>query len=104
MQKTKKEFSFTREVDTEDYHYLKFENEADTKTMLFIFNKGVCDYVKLMCDYSLMKNIVDSLNNNYQYQKNQSWIDYTSDEEYDCLIEMEKREWFFTLKTSRIKK
>lgn len=105
MQESKKEFSFIKEVNTDEYHYLKYENEDNTKTMLFILSdEGVCNYTKLMCDYALLKNMVDSLNNNYQYQKDQTWIDYSSDQEYDYLIELEKREWFFTIRTSRTKK
>lgn len=104
MEESKKEFSFTREVDTEEYHYLKFENKDKTKTMLFILSdEGICEYTRLMCDYALLKNMVDSLNANYKYQKDQTWFDYRPDEEYDYLIELEKRDWFFTIKTSRIK-
>ena len=105
MQQSQQGFSFTKEVETGDYHYLKFENEDETKTMLFILSdKGVCDYTRLMCDYSLLKSVVDSLNKNYQYQKDQTWIDYASDQEYNYLVELNKRAWFFSVKTSRIKK
>lgn len=105
MGQSKKEFSFSKEVDINKYHYLKFSNENNTKTMLFILSdKGVCNYTKWMCDYSLLRKVVDSLNNNYQYQKDQTWIDYTSDGEYNYLIELEKHDWFFTVKTSRIQK
>ncbi|MGM0530541.1 MAG: hypothetical protein ACQER7_04255 [Bacteroidota bacterium] len=103
MQQSEKALSFTKEVNTDKYHYLKFENEENTKTMLFILSdKGVCDYTKLMCDYSLLKSVIDSLNDNYQYQKDQTWIDYESDQEKDYLIELEKQDWFFTLKTSQL--
>ena len=104
MKESMEEFSFIREVNTEKYHYLKFENSDKTKTMLFILSdEGICKYTRLMCDYGLLKNMVDSLNNNYQYQKDQTWIEYRPDEEYDYLIELEKRDWFFTIKTSRNK-
>ena len=105
MQQSEKGLSFTKEVNTDEYHYLKFENDDNTKTRLFILSdEGVCVYTRLMCDYSLLKGIIDSLNENYQYRKDQTWIDYASDEEHNYLIELKKRDWFFTIKTSRIKR
>jgi hypothetical protein len=57
-----------------------------------------------MCDYSLLKSFEDSLNSNYEYQKNMKWIDYSENDSIpDYLIELEKRDWFFTIKTSPIK-
>lgn len=105
MRDSSKEFFFKKEVDTKKYHFLKYENADNTKTMLLILSKdGVCEYTKLMCDYALLKETVNRLNENYQYQKDQTWVDYTSDQEYDYKIELRKREWFFTIKTTRIKK
>ncbi len=105
MQESKKEFFFSKEVNTGKYHFLKFENVDQTKTMLFILDEeGKCKYTKLMCDYSLLKSFEDSLNSNYEYQKNMTWIDYREDSELNYLIELDKREWFFTIKTSPIKK
>jgi len=57
-----------------------------------------------MCDYSLLKQMEDSLSSNYQYQKDLTWRDYSQDEDYEYLIELNKREWFFTIRTSRVKK
>jgi len=105
MNESKKEFYFAKEVNTGKYHFLKFENMDETKTMLFILSeKGKCKYTKLMCDYSLLKSFEDSLNSNYEYQKNMKWIDYSeNDSNPDYLIELEKRDWFFTIKTTPIK-
>jgi len=95
---------FTKEVNTGKHHFLKYENMDRTKTMLFILKDGRCSYTKLMCDYSLLKEMQDSLNSNYQYQKNLTWRDYSQDEDYEYVIELNKREWFFTIRTSRVKK
>lgn len=105
MNESKKEFYFAKEVNTDKYHFLKFENMDETKTMLFILSEnGKCKYTKLMCDYSLLKHFEDSLNSNYEYQKNMKWIDYSENDSIpDYLIELEKRDWFFTIKTSPIK-
>jgi hypothetical protein len=105
MRAEKNDFFFAKEVNTGKYHFLKFENVEETKTMLFLLDEnGKCEYTKLMCDYSLLKNIEDSLNQNYEYQKDMTWIDYTRDSTQNYLIELEKKEWFFTVKTSPIKK
>jgi hypothetical protein len=103
MQQSGTDFFFSKEVETGKHHFLKFENVDQTKTMLFIMSDdGKCEYTKLMCDYSLLKEMEDSLNKNYQYQKNMTWRDYSRDEKYEYLIELIKREWFFTIKTTRV--
>lgn len=105
MRETKRDFYFAKEVNTGKYHFLKFENMDQTQTMLFILSKkGTCKYTKLMSDYSLLKSLVDSLNSQYTYQKNMKWIDSGVGDGEEYLIELEKREWFFTIKTSPIKK
>lgn len=105
MQKGKKDFFFSKEVNTDKYHFLKFENVDETQTMLFLLdNDQKCKFTKLMCDYSLLKTFEDSLNRNYEYQKDMSWIDKGGDENYDYMIELEKKDWFFTIKTKRKKK
>ncbi|MFP4018689.1 MAG: hypothetical protein ACLFNL_02560 [Bacteroidales bacterium] len=105
MQKEKKNFLFSKEVNTGKYHFLKFETIDETQTMLFLLDdKGKCKFTKLMCDYSLLKTFEDSLNKNYEYQKNMSWIDEGGDENYNYVIELEKKDWFFTIKTTRKKK
>jgi len=104
MKESKKEFYFSKEVNTGKYHFLKFENMDETKTMLFMLSdEEKCKYTKLMCDYSLLKSFEDSLNSNYDYQKNMKWIDSHEESEQDYLIELEKKDWFFTVKTSPIK-
>ena len=105
MREEKQEFYFSKEVNTGKYHFLKFENVDNTKTMLFLLDEdGKCKYTKLMCDYSLLKSYEDSLNETYEYQKNMTWIDHRNDSAHNYIIELEKKEWFFTIKTSPIKK
>ena len=104
MQQSGKDFFFSKEVHTGKHHFLKYENVDQTQTMLFVFKDGACSYTKLMCDYSLLKQMEDSLNNNYQYQKDWTWLDDSQDTDYEYLIELNKREWFFTIRTSRFKK
>ena len=104
MKQSGSDFFFSKEVNTGKHHFLKYENMDQTKTMLFILNNGKCRYTKLMCDYSLLKQMEDSLNSNYQYQKDLTWRDYSQDEDYEYQIELNKREWFFTIRTSRVKK
>jgi len=105
MQETERDLFFIKEVNTKKWHFLKFENADNTKTMLCILsNDGKCEYTKLMCDYALLKSKERELNENYRYQRDQTWVDRTSGEEYDYLIELRKEEWFFTIKTTRIKK
>jgi len=104
MKESKKEFYFSKEVNTGKYHFLKFENMDETKTKLFMLSdQEKCKYTKIMCDYSLLKSFEDSLNSSYEYQKNMTWIDRHEGSAQDYLIELEKKDWFFTVKTSPIK-
>lgn len=104
MQESDGDLSFTKEVQTGQHHFLKYENRDQTKTMLFIFSdQGRCRYTKQMCDYALLKEAQDSLNSHYEYQKDLTWRDYSEDGKYEYLIELDKREWFFTIRTSRSK-
>jgi len=105
MQESGSDFYFAKQVNTGKHHFLKYENVDQTKTKLFIMgDDGKCRYTKLMCDYALLKQIQDSLNSNYQYQKDLTWRDYNEGGEYEYIIEMNKRDWFFTIRTSRLKK
>ncbi|HKL37888.1 MAG TPA: hypothetical protein VJ876_03270 [Bacteroidales bacterium] len=105
MEQSRSDFFFSKEVKTGNHHFLKYENVDQTKTLLFIMDdQGRCRYTKLMCDYSMLKQMQDFLNNQYQYQKNFTWRDYSPDTPDEYLIELRKQEWFFTIKTSRVKK
>jgi hypothetical protein len=104
MRENKREFYFVKEVNTGKYHFLKYENLDETKTKLFLLSEDEkCKYTKLMCDYSLLKSFEDSLNRAYEYQKNLKWIDYNEESGNNYLLELEKKKWFFTIKTSKIK-
>ena len=47
MQESDKELFFTKEVKTDNHHFLKYENMDNTKTMLFILDKdGKCQNTK----------------------------------------------------------
>jgi hypothetical protein len=104
MRQQKGDLFFSKEVNTGKYHFLKYENVDETKTKLFILDEdGNCKYTKLMCDYSLLKMYQDSLNQSYEYQKDMTWIDSREDSGKEYIIELEKRDWFFTIKTSLVK-
>lgn len=105
MKQKKEDFSFSKEVNAEEHHFLKFENANETQTILFILDDNEkCKFTKLICDYSLLRTMEDSLNNTYEYRKDMSWVDTESDENYNYLMELEKEDWFFTIKTTRKKK
>ncbi len=105
MKERQHDFYFVKEVNTGKYHFLKYENFDETKTKLFILTEdGKCKFTKLMCDYSLLKSYEDSLNKSYEYQKNLKWIDSDEKSGNQYLLELEKKKWFFTLKTSKIEK
>lgn len=90
------EFHFTKEVESEKHHFIKYEDYDGMKTLLFVFNESEeCKYSVLMCDYALLKTVVDSLNKVYEVQSNDTWLQ-TQDGK-DFLLKLKKKEWFFSV-------
>lgn len=82
------------------FDYFKYEDNSRTKTLLVFFNdEGVSSFSKLMCDYSLYPEIVDSLNHHYTSTGKNRWQESSLWNEYE--IELVKQEWFFTVKTTK---
>ncbi len=95
------DFYFSKEVMGES-SFIKFEDTDDYRTFLFVLDDdGYCKYHILMCDYSLLKNVVDSLNKNYEYQNNLIWYDYVSGKN-NFVIKVKKEEWYFSVITKKL--
>lgn len=103
MKEKHKDFYFSKEV-TGKSNFIKFEDFDGYRTFLFVFNlDGYCRYQMLMCDYSILKRTIDSLNKNFEYQENLNWYDYTSGKD-NYLIKIKKEEWYFSVITKKLVK
>ncbi|GEM_PF-227413 len=96
-----KDFYFSKEVMGGKHSFIKFEDYDGLRTLLFVLNDdGYCYYSILMCDYSLLKSTIDSLNKNYDYKDELMWVDYfTGKDNYS--IKLKKKEWFFSVITRK---
>lgn len=76
---------------------IKFMDIDEERTLMYFIGKdGKCIYAKFMIDNAHLKNTVDTLNNKYKYNGNLTWDDKAITGK-DCLISIEKNQWFFTL-------
>jgi hypothetical protein len=64
---------------------------------------GYCKYQILMCDYSLLRPTIDSLNKNFEYQNDLTWYDFITGKD-NYLIRLKKEEWYFSVVTRKLEK
>ena len=103
MKENHKDFYFSKEVLGKS-NFIKFEDFDGYRTYLFVLNEdGYCKYHMLMCDYSLLKQMIDSLNQNYEYKENLTWYDYKSGKQ-NFTIRIKKEEWYFSIITKKLEK
>jgi len=96
-----KDFYFSKEVLSKN-SFIKFEDYDGYRTYLFVLDDdGYCKYHILMCDYSLLKNSIDSLNNRFEYKKNLTWYDYISGNQ-NFVVRIKKEEWYFSIITKKL--
>ena len=101
MKENHKDFYFSKEVMGKS-NFIKFEDTDGYRTYLFVLDEdGYCKYHMLMCDYSLLKHMIDSLNQSFEYKENLTWYDYVSGKE-NFVIRIKKEEWYFSIITKKL--
>ncbi|HDR68014.1 MAG TPA: hypothetical protein ENN61_03065 [Bacteroidaceae bacterium] len=97
MNNEKKEFKIDKTVIRQEFNYLKYVNNNQTKTFIVFFNDDdICHKTKLVCDYSEYDVVRDELDENRQRVGAASW-EYTH-EGKAYLISLEEEEWYFVLR------
>ncbi|MEE4196137.1 MAG: hypothetical protein V2I54_00705 [Bacteroidales bacterium] len=103
MKQNYRDFYFSKEVLGKS-SFIKFEDIDGYRTLLFVLNEdGYCKYQILMCDYGLLRSTIDSLNKNFEYQKDLTWYDYISGKD-NYVIRLKKEEWYFSVVTRKLEK
>ena len=101
MKKNHKDFYFAKEVFGTN-SFIKFEDYDGYRTYIFVLDDdGYCKYHILMCDYSLLKNTVHTLNNTYEYKNDLTWHDYITGKQ-NFVIRIKKEEWYFSVITKKL--
>ncbi|MCG8409773.1 MAG: hypothetical protein MI739_00630 [Bacteroidales bacterium] len=94
------DFAFTKEILGKK-SYIKYEDIDRCRTLLFVLNsEGNCKYQMLMCDYSLLKQMIQMLNDTYEYQNNFIW----KDTKQNYVIKIKKDDWYFSVITRKSEK
>jgi putative IMPACT (imprinted ancient) family translation regulator len=78
------------------YNYLKYEDKIREITILFFLNeKDNCRMIRVMSDYSNLRDLHEELNTNYKKIKNNNWQYEAGGELYN--VALEEGDWFFTI-------
>jgi hypothetical protein len=103
MKENYRDFYFSKEVLGKS-SFVKYEDRDGYRTLLFVLDEnGYCKYQILMCDYSLLRPTIDSLNKNFEYQNDLTWYDFISGKD-NYLIRLKKEEWYFSVVTRKLEK
>ncbi len=97
------DYYFSKEVMGKS-SFIKFQDYDELRTFLFVLDdNGYCKYHILMCDYSLLKTSIDSLNKTYEYKEDLTWYNYVSGKN-NYVINIKKEEWYFSIITKKLDK
>jgi hypothetical protein len=78
------------------YNYLKYVDKISEQTILFFMSdKGVCTYVRWMCDYSNLGDMISMLNKQYYKTGKNTWT-YTA-RGHKYAVNLKEQEWYFTI-------
>lgn len=93
-------FKLDNSTRNQTYKYLKYKDEYGEETMLiFLSSNDFCTFTKLISDYSNLKYREKELNKAYQKVSDNTWEHRDGNKEY--VIELNKQEWFFEIKTKK---
>lgn len=97
MMKTKNpQFKLDKSTVNYEYKYLKYVDKISEQTILFFLSEAdVCTYVRWMCDYSNLSDMIGMLNTSYKKSGVNTWT-YTS-KGVRYTVKLEEEEWYFTI-------
>ena len=67
--------------------------------LFFLSEDDYCTYSKLICDYSYLGSVLDSLNG--KFEKHEEFLWKYSKNKVEYIIKLKKEEWFFSVTTKR---
>ncbi len=93
-------FFFDNLTVNQKFNYLKFVNNADTKTLIVFFNEDdIAEHTRMVCDYSEWDFVLDELNDKHKKKDDMIW-EYKNDGA-TYAISLEEKEWYFVLRTKK---
>jgi hypothetical protein len=96
MSEKQPNFKLDKNAVNRSYNYLKFVDKISEQTMLFFLSDSLhCTYVRWMCDYANLNDLLGELDKKYKKKDDKTW--YYSDKGQDYIVKFEEGEWFFTI-------
>lgn len=100
MKSGNKEMYLDKSTVNNTYNYLKYVDALDEQTLLyFLDNEDKCKLIRHMCDYSMLDEKVEELNESYTKTADDTWQYKEGGEIYE--ITLEEGEWYFTITTRK---
>lgn len=92
------EFNLDNSTVNKSFNYLKYVDYLGQQTILYFMDENdICTASKWMCDYSLLDEKINLLNNLYQNAGENTWKYEQDGTEYQ--VKLEEEEWFFSMIT-----
>jgi hypothetical protein len=90
------QFKLDKNAVNHSYQYLKYVDKISEQTILFFLSdKNICTYVRWMCDYSNLNDMITMLNSKYKKSGVNTWSYIDKSEHYS--VKLEEEEWYFTI-------
>jgi hypothetical protein len=100
VQQEYKEFQKDASVIKQTFNYLKYVNDARTKTWILHFNEAdICFVSKLVCDYGELGKMVGMMNQKYTQKGKEQW-EYLSGRD-TIQVSLIRQEWYFTIREAK---
>ena len=98
MSKIKSSFSLHRPRQGEEPLFLKYTNQDETETLLFILSeKKICLEMRLIFDRSLYSEKIKELDSLYVKVMHHEWRDRRSTKRFAIILSDD--EWYYTVRT-----
>lgn len=90
------QFKLDKNAINHSYKYLKYVDKISEQTILFFLSdKNTCTYVRWMCDYANLNDMITMLNSKYKKSGVNNWSYVDKGEHFTVM--MEEEEWYFTV-------
>jgi argonaute-like protein implicated in RNA metabolism and viral defense len=95
MAKSESEFIYRKTHSSGNYKYLKFSNNIESKTLVFVLKNNVCTHFMIMYDNMYYSDILKTLNGCCHKQTENEWIEHKNNDIFKIYLKQGK--WYFTL-------
>ncbi len=100
MENQECDFFFDKELDLKKAKIIKYIDELETKTLIYVFDKqDFCKYYMVMYDYLHYNSVIKDLDSTCNKIAEDEWIETFTGTEFNKLLI--KDDWYFTVITRK---